>query len=314
MSATQILAVRLGAMGDIIHTLPAVASLKAGYPGCHLTWAVEPRWIPLLKDNPSVDEVLPIDRGSMRALLDTRKRLRMGTFSFAVDFQGLLKSAIVARLARPCRIYGLSRSAAREPLAAALYTHRCTPHAVHVVEQRLELAALAGATTSVRHFFIPPGEPEGRLPKGPFILANPIAGWGSKQWPLSHYAQLARLLRNAGYEMVLNGTSPLDVPETVSHVSGLPGLIDATRRAVAVVGVDSGPLHLAAALGKPGVAIFGPTDPDRNGPCGGSIQTLRARDFVTSYQRGASIDISMTSIAPEQVWAALEPQLPCFKL
>lgn len=309
MSANRILAIRLGAMGDIIHTLPAVASLKASFPGCYLAWAVEPRWIPLLEGNQSLDEILLIDRGSFGALWNTRKRLRRGRFDSAVDFQGLLKSAIVARLAGPRSTYGLHRSVAREPLATALYTHRCKPRAAHVVEQRLELAASTGATTLVRHFFIPQGRPEGHLPDGPFVLANPLAGWGSKQWPLPYYAQLAKLVRVAGYELVLNGVSSLNVPGTIAHASGLPGLIDATRRATAVIGVDSGPLHLAAALGKPGVAIFGPTDPCRNGPYGESMTTLRTTGAATSYRRGDSIEGSMNAITPDMVWAALAPQL-----
>jgi heptosyltransferase-1 len=93
------------------------------------------------------------------------------------------------------------------------------------------------------------------------------------------------------------------------HTSGLPGLIDATRRAAAVVGVDSGPLHLAAALEKPGLAIFGPTDPERNGPYGGSLQVLRSPRAVTSYKRLAAIDRSMRDVTVDEVFAALERQL-----
>src|SRR5207248_3009600 len=134
-----------------------------------------------------------------------------------------------------------------------------------------DLAASAGAAATLRTFPLPPGRPEGMLPEGPYVLACPLAGWRSKQWPLDHYRQLARRLRDLGLTLVLNGpasafASLASVPEARPHCSGIAGLIDATRRAAAVVGVDSGPLHLAAALGKPGVAIFGPTDPARNGP------------------------------------------------
>jgi heptosyltransferase-1 len=90
------------------------------------------------------------------------------------------------------------------------------------------------------------------------------------------------------------------------HCSGIAGLIDATRRAAAVIGVDSGPLHLAAALNKPGVAIYGPTDPALNGPFGDSLQLLRAPDAVTSYKRGATPDASMGKIQPELVFEALK--------
>jgi heptosyltransferase-1 len=115
----------------------------------------------------------------------------------------------------------------------------------------------------------------------------------------------ARLQGQLGIPLVLDGPpgSGLD------HCSGLPGLIHATRRAVAVVGVDSGPLHLAAALGKPGVAIYGPTDPARNGPYGDSLQVLRSPAAVTTYKRGASIDEAMRAVSPAQVFEALQATL-----
>src|SRR5262245_36747857 len=95
-SSGRILVVRLGAMGDIVHTLPAVASLKHSYPGSHLTWAVEPKWSPLLEDNPFVDRILPVERDAPSGWLASWKLLRSGEYDFAVDFQGLIKSALVA--------------------------------------------------------------------------------------------------------------------------------------------------------------------------------------------------------------------------
>jgi heptosyltransferase-1 len=161
----------------------------------------------------------------------------------------------------------------------------------------------------VRTFALPEGRPEGVLPDGPFVLASPLAGWAGKQWPLEYYAKLAAMFRASGYSLVLNGPHTIEVPGALPHASGLAGLIWATRRAAAVVGIDSGPLHLAAALCKPGVAIFGPTDPARNGPYGGSIRVLRARGARTTYKRHDEIDPSMRAVTPEEVWAALRPQL-----
>src|SRR6185503_17140703 len=181
-----------------------------------------------------------------------------------------------------------------------------TSASVHVVDRSLELAAAAGATTLVHTFSIPPGRPEGDLPEGDFVLASPLAGWPAKQWPLEHYAALAeRLRRDLGIPLVLNLPIGADVPGTLVHRSGIPGLIDATRRAAAVVGVDSGPMHLAAALAKPGVAIFGPTDPARNGPYGGSLRILRAPGASTSYKRDVAIDESMRRVPPAQVFGSL---------
>src|SRR5439155_20434798 len=136
------------------------------------------------------------------------------------------------------------------------------------------------------------------LPETDFVLASPLAGWQSKQWPMEHYESLAaRLKRELGIPLVLNGPPGSSLP----HESGLPGLIHATRRAIAVVGMDSGPLHLAAALDKPGVAIFGPTDPQRNGPYRSSLEVLRSPSAVTSYKRRAEIDESMRQVSPEEV-------------
>jgi heptosyltransferase-1 len=310
MSGVRILVVRLGAMGDVIHTLPAVASLKHGFPGCKIWWAVEPKWRYLLADNPSIDEVVEVDRRSLRAVLSLRRTLRQRKFDLAVDFQGLIKSAIVATFARPEKIYGFDRSSVREKLASLFYSKTAKPSAVHVVDRNLELAAAAGASSSVRLFSLPHGEPQGRLPSTPFVLASPLAGWESKQWPLEYYGELAARLQNQlGVPLVINGPGGIDVRGAWPHASGIPGLVYATRHALAVVGVDSGPMHLAAALGKPGVAIFGPTDPARNGPYGDTITVLRAAGAQTTYKRGTGVDPAMRAITPEQVINALNARL-----
>lgn len=309
MSPSRILVVRLGAMGDIIGTLPAVHSLRQSFPQSYLAWAVEEKWVSLLAGSNLVDEILAVNRRSVRATLRLASRLRAGHFDTAIDFQGLVKSAIVATLAHPLQIAGWHRSAAREPLASLLYSNTVKPQSAHVVEQNLELAAATGATSRACVFPLPAGHAEGTLPEGEFVLANPLAGWASKQWPLEYHAELGEKLERAGFALVLNGSDPVEAPHTTAHVSSLSGLIDATRRAVAVVGVDSGPLHLAAALGKRGVAIFGPTDPSRNGPYGGTIEVLRAAGAETSYKRKTVIAPSMRAISPTEVWEALEKQL-----
>lgn len=309
---TRILAIRMGAMGDIIHALPAVASLKHGFPHCRVTWIVEPKWTPLLEGNPFVDEVLPFDRRSLRSIQDTHRRLHEG-FDLAVDFQGLIKSALVAAFSHSERIAGFDSRQVRERPAAWFYSTRRFAESAHMVDRYLELAQSAGAASAVRSFPLPQGSPEGILPSEPFVLANPLAGWGSKQWPLERYGELGRRLRREmGLPLVLNvpPNAGAGWPEdTAIHVSGLRGLIDATRRAAAVVGIDSGPLHLAAALGKPGVAIFGPTDPARNGPYGSPMAVLRSARAQTSYKRNEEPDPSMLEIETSAVFDALKAQL-----
>ena len=302
----HILVVRLGALGDIVHTLPAVASLKHSYPGWRLSWAVEPKWIPLLEDNPFIDRLVPIRRDSLSAVLASRRELRSERYEIAVDFQGLLKSALVASMSHPGRIFGFHQSQTRERVAGLFYSDKTLSPSVHVVDRNLDLAAAAGAASAVKVFPLPAGRPEGDLPAGDFILASPLAGWGSKQWPIEHYGVLAgRIRRELGIPLVLNGPPG----SGLAHISGLPGLIDATRRAAAVIGVDSGPMHIAAALGKPGVAIFGPTDPARNGPYGESVRILRSAEATTTYKRGGDIAASMRSISPDIVFEALKTVL-----
>jgi heptosyltransferase-1 len=170
-------------------------------------------------------------------------------------------------------------------------------------------------------FSLPQGAPELPLPSGEFVLTSPAAGWMSKQWPAEHFVALGeRLWRECHMPLVVD-CAPKEVDlarsivdraqpgSCVLHPSSLAGLIAATRRARAVIGVDSGPLHLAAALNIPGVAIYGPTDPARNGPFGKSFQVLRQPGTPASYQRDAQIHPSMAAIGPEEVWPALKAKL-----
>jgi heptosyltransferase-1 len=296
-------------MGDVIQCLPAVASLKHGIPRSHVTWVIEPRWAPLLEQNPYVDRVVLLDRRSPAGLCSAWRDLRAQRYDIAVDFQGLLKSALVASFGRAERLFGFTRAQVRERAAAWFYSVAVASKAEHVVDRYLDLASAAGASSLLRTFPLPAGRPEGALPTGPFVLASPMAGWAAKEWPLEYYSELGELLEaECGCALVLNGRTRIDAAHTHPHISGLPGLIDATRRATAIVGVDSGPLHLAAAVGKPGVAIFGPTDPVRNGPRGGTFTVLRSPAAVTSYKRDQT-NTTMRDIRPEVVLKALQAVL-----
>lgn len=307
----RILVVRLGAMGDIVHTLPAVATLKHSFPNSHLVWAVEPRWTALLEGNPFLDGRILVERRRLRDLPGVWKQLRAGQFDWAVDFQGLMKSALVASVARPERIFGFHQSQVRERGAALFYSNKVRAQSANIVDRNLELAAATGASSILHAFPLPEGTPEGELPPGNFVLASPLAGWMSKQWPLEYYEELARRLSDQfGIPLVLNG--PPDAAAVLSRVTGVrchystvSGLIHATRHALAVVGVDSGPMHLAAALAKPGVAIFGPTDPARNGPYGTTTMVVRSPRAVTSYKRLRETAPCMRDVSPEHVFERL---------
>src|ERR1035438_8899080 len=171
-ACSRILVVRLGAMGDIIHTLPAVAWLKQSHADSHLTWLVEPRWAPLLEENPHVDRVVLLRRQSFAGLIETRRELRAAHYDFAVDFQGLLKSALSASAAHPDRLFGFHQSQVRERLAAWFYSDKTLSRAAHVVDRNLELAAACGGSgtqPAQRLFPLPSGPP----PRRPARRARP---------------------------------------------------------------------------------------------------------------------------------------------
>ncbi len=324
--------VRLGAMGDVIQTLPAAADLRSQFPAARITWAVDSRWEPLLQHNPDIDETVSVPLREWRrrglgiascqnaaALIGS---LRAAEFDLAVDFQGLLKSAAIAALSRPKRVTGLSFQLLREPHAALLYTSHASTASPHVVDRYRELAALGIDRPVARKasFPLPHGEPRSGLPDR-FVLASPQAGWGSKQWPAEHYSALASMLwQKRGIPLLADCAPGQDgyaasirdnaaEGAVIIHPSTIPQLIAATRRAAAVVGVDSGPLHLAAAIGKPGVAIFGPTDPGRNGPYGSEITVIRDQSAETSYKRGTEPSPSMRACYPDLVFRRLNALL-----
>jgi heptosyltransferase-1 len=328
LNASRILVVRLGAMGDVIHALPAAAALARALPEAKVDWIVEPRWADLLEGNPYVGSVVPFPLkawrkrpfspqswGAARLLIG---ELRSNRYDLVVDLQGLIKSACLARLTGCPRRVGFERSALREPFAARFYTEQVAVSGEHVVDKNLSaVRRLVGNEDTAAEFPLPEGEYSAALPSGDFVLTSPVAGWGSKQWPSRHYAQLAGLIREGlGMQLVLD-CAPGDVgyvqeiarsapaESVVVHSSTIPQLIGATRRARAVVGVDSGPLHLAAALNKAGVAVFGPTDPARNGPYGGTLTVLRATTASTSYRRDADVSCAMSSISAAQVYDKL---------
>ena len=310
MSGESIVVIRLSAMGDIIHTLPAITTLKRSFPHRKLAWLVAPRWMPLLEGNPYIDELIPLDRRNIPHAIETFRRLRALKPDLAFDFQGLFQSALVGRLARPKSLYGFARTVAREPFAAFLYTQSIPDKGPHRVERAVQLAEAAGARQPTFEAWIPPGQPEGDLGREPFVLTSPFAGWPGKEWPLEAYDELARRLNRKGLQLVANvprhKTQELRRLQHLHlHTSDLPGLINATRRATAIVGLDSGPLHLAAALGKPGVGLYGPTDPALTGPFGGSMTVLRAHNVETTYKRHDAIHASMRQIVPDEVATAL---------
>jgi lipopolysaccharide heptosyltransferase I len=328
-SAKRVLVARLGSMGDIVHGLPVAATLHENFPEWEVDWLVERRWRALLDGNPCLNRVVEFDTLSWRAsplsgrawreLGGAIRSLRERHYDYALDLQGALKSAIACRASGATQVIGFERPWLREPAASVFYTQRVQSNADHVVEANMALAAAVGAIRPVFRFPLPPGDPAAvapGLPSGAIALLNPGAGWEAKQWPAAGYARLADALeKEFALPVVLNcGPREAALAEQVRAAcqgakpfpfsGSIPGLIALLRHAKLMVGPDTGPLHLAAALGVPTVALFGPTDPKRNGPYGNAHRNLRPENAVTSHSRSGPASGMMDRIRPEEVLAA----------
>src|SRR5665213_1927630 len=142
----RFLVVRLTALGDILHTVPAVAALRAAYPRAKIDWVVERKWAPVLEGSPAIHEVIPFDRHSIWGAVECVQRLRGNLYTCAIDFQGLYKSSLLAALSLAPRRIGFDRAWAREAGAAMFYTDRVHPTGRHVAELNYSLAEQAGAS------------------------------------------------------------------------------------------------------------------------------------------------------------------------
>ncbi len=336
------LIVRLGAMGDILHALPAITALRRAQPEWYLGWAVEPQWRSLLAahenavrgpEMPLVDclHVVPAKRWARNPFAGTtlaeisamRRELRAAEYDVCIDLQGAVRSALIARAASPKRLIG--EAAPREWAAKYLFGERVATHGVHVIEQAAEVAS---AAAGVRLEPVQPWLPhdaaaerwcERSLPPGRLVVLNPGAGWGAKRWPSARYAEVARELAARGMVVVANaGPGEEGLAQEVASSSGgaalaltptLNELIALVRRSALVIAGDTGPLHLACAVGKPVVGIFGPTDPARNGPFGCANRVLRHPESRRDHTRRAEPETGLLTITPAAVLAAADELL-----
>jgi lipopolysaccharide heptosyltransferase I len=307
--------VKLSSLGDVVHALPVAATLHARLPQARLTWIVERREAAVLASHPALAEVVAVDtRGWRRArspaalagvagaLQAVARHLGEARFDVALDLQGLIKSGILVALTRaPLRI-GFHAWSSREPLSALFTNQRLArPAGVHVVEQYLALVRALAVGTPVIEFRLP-SDPaaestieeffgaSGLKPRDRLVVLNPGAGRPGKQWPAERFRALAaRLAGEAGaHVLVVWGpgedtlarmiAEPSDSRVVLAPPTSLAQLIAVLRRASLMVAADTGPLHLAAALGTPCLGLYGPTDPARNGPYGPLHRTLRSAD------------------------------------
>jgi lipopolysaccharide heptosyltransferase I len=281
----RLLVVRLGSFGDLVHTLPAVASISRGHHAdLEIDWLVDAAHAGFLALVPPITRVVPLASPTVRAWLDVRRTLKARRYDVAADFQGLIKSAALARLSGARRVTGFDRASLREPAAALFYTERVmVGERGHVIEKNLRLAASLGGRAGALEFPIAGVESSGARAVqaavgGSYALVNPGAAWPNKRWPPDRLATIARTLRDEHglASIVLWGPGEADAARAVvAESAGAAQLAPQTtwtdvlalaRGARLIVSGDTGPLHLAAAVGVPAVAVFGPTNPERNGP------------------------------------------------
>jgi lipopolysaccharide heptosyltransferase I len=296
----RILIVKLGSIGDVIHTLPTLAAIRKALPESEISWVVETRAAEILRDNPILDRLIEVDtkalrRGLMsgetlRAPRQQLRRLRASTFDLALDFQGLLKSAFIARLSGARRVFGFDSPSLREPASRFLLSQSIvTSKNLHVIRKNLALAA------SALKILVPTDQAELEFPiaissdhtsealdaaaltDGRYAILNPGGGWPTKLWSTERFGRLADELwsHHGLHSLVTYGPSEEQLAETVLEAShsgkaravslSLKGFYELARHAQVYVGGDTGPTHLAIAAGAPIVGLFGPTEWWRNG-------------------------------------------------
>jgi heptosyltransferase I len=327
----RFLLLRLGSLGDVMHALPAASALRDTFPDARIDWVVDPKWARLLSGNPDLTNVVEADRKTAGGIASTVRRLRAANYTCAIDFQGLYKSALLAFASGSSRRIGFQRTYAREGFASWFYTERLNPRGAHKVEHNLTLAEAAGARKSAPRFPIAiHAEDEARVARElgerditQFFVLNPGGGWRSKCWPAERYGELhARIFEKFGLRGVVSyGPGEEDLAQAVIQAAGISApaaipldlgpLMALFQRAKFVVSADTGPLHLAAALGTPVVGLFGPTDPARNGPFitnpeQKSVIVRNPRLSETTYHRGASYSGAMLGVSVEDAAAAAE--------
>ena len=286
----NILIVRLGALGDIVHAIPAAAALRAAFPSARIDWLVDARHREIVDLVTAIDRVVVLAKASVGGWIAAARDLRAGRYDAALDFQGLMKSAVLARASGARRVLGFSIWHLREKTARPFYSESFDPSgsgaspASHVIFKNLRLLEALGIRDAPIAFPLRrvQSDASDRLLTeaggAPFALLNPGAAWPNKQWHSDRFGEVAAFLKEVrGLEpFVLWGPGEEPLARAVveaSHgaarlapLTRLQDLVEICRSASLMVSGDTGPLQIAAAVGTPIVSIFGPTDPERNGP------------------------------------------------
>ena len=338
----KILVIKMSSLGDIVHTLPVLPLLKERFPEVEISWLVEKGHQPLLLQNPFIDSLITVDTlrwrkkplslSTYRELFSAIKELRRGRFDLAIDFQGLIKSGLLAFLSGvPLRL-GFGKNNLREPWSS-IFLNRSRPSAaqeIHVIDKNLGLLKPLGIDSSRVEFPLAVSEDAERyvteslraLKLTEFVIINPGGGWRSKRWSPEKYASLAdMIIDRVGYQILLTWgpgerelareiASRMKSSSAISFSTDIPQLIALIKRAKLLVGGDSAPLHLAVACGIPAVGIYGPSDPDRNGPYNTADIVIRRKvPCAPCYKRDCPAEPCLGAITPREVFEGVNRRL-----
>ena len=313
----RLLIVKLSSFGDVIHTFPAVTDLKSARPDIEVEWLVEEGFAPFVALHPGVATVHTLAFRRLRKPASRwprlasetwrlRRALRARDFDLVVDLQGLMKSALPARLAGP--VSGYDAESAREPASSRLYQRRfAVPRQMHAVERTRRLLAAAVGYPAPDEFgdygIAVDGPPDTTLGLPPrYAMIMHAASWQTKLWPEGHWRALLPRIAIGGTGVVLPWGTPEEKVRAERLAAGAPGALVLPRvmagaelaRVIAgaefAVGLDSGLMHLATALGVPGVWLYGPTDPGLTGPYGESQTVIQSTWPKAPCRRRTCID------------------------
>jgi lipopolysaccharide heptosyltransferase I len=329
----RILIVKLGALGDVVHAIPVAAALRRAFPAARIDWLVSPKHREILDLVPVIDRRLVMNDARMFAAI---LELRGNQYDVAIDLQGLIKSAALARASGAARVVGFVSRYAREKLASWFYTDAHDPGGSgmyhiderHVVYTNLGLLQTIGIHAGIPEFPIDRVESAvasgvAERTGGRYVILNPGAAWPNKRWMPRRFAAIAIELRRRrdlasvvtwgpgeealAHEVVdaSEGAATLSPPTTIADIVAL------ARGAALYVSGDTGPAHIAAAVGTPIVGIYGPTRPSRNGPwVAADITISRSHVCQCHHLRQCRLAVMcLEDIQVDEVFAAVERRL-----
>jgi len=342
ITARRIVIIKPSALGDIIHSLPVLTALRRRYPSAHIAWVVNRSYELLLQGHPDLDEVLPFDRSRVDDnLIDTAlgythfcRRLRRQRYDLAIDLQGLLRSAVLTAATRAPRRVGLS--SARE--GARFFYSDVVPvadfNAIHAVDRYWLIPEAMGLGDQPKRFTVPIAETHRRWAAAalagnprPYLMVGVGSRWMTKRWPPEHFATLLRKAqeRFGGTAVFIGGRDEVPLARKVARrlhgnfvdLTGqtiLPHLAAVLEQTDTMISNDTGPLHLAAALGRPVVAPYTCTKVKLNGPYGGEAGSVESRIWCQgSYLKRCDRMECMTELTPFRLWPALQESLSAWE-